>query len=117
MKILNTCIETSVFILFPFPFLCKGTGRAQLIQGLSYVPRDRGYGVRILVQTRGFLFSITSRPDLGPTQPPIQWVPGAVSPGIKRLGLEVDHRPACSAELKNGGNTPALPHTSSRHSA
>jgi hypothetical protein len=26
-------------------------------------------------------FSIASRPGLGPTQPPIQWVPGSVSPG------------------------------------
>jgi hypothetical protein len=29
------------------------------------------------------LFSITSRPALGPTQPPVQWVPEAVSPGVK----------------------------------
>jgi hypothetical protein len=28
-----------------------------------------------------FPLPITSRPDLRPTQPPVQWVPGAVSPG------------------------------------
>jgi hypothetical protein len=30
------------------------------------------------------LISVVFRPALGPTQPPIQWVPGAVSPGVKR---------------------------------
>jgi hypothetical protein len=31
-----------------------------------------------------FLFSTPSRPTLGPTQPPIEWVQGALSPGVKR---------------------------------
>jgi hypothetical protein len=30
-----------------------------------------------------FLFNTASRPDLGPTQPPIQWVPGALSLEVK----------------------------------
>jgi hypothetical protein len=33
-----------------------------------------------------------------PTQPLIQWVPGAVSPGVKRAGGETDHSPPSSAE-------------------
>jgi hypothetical protein len=40
-----------------------------------------------------FLFSTASRPALGPTQPPIKWVPGALSSGIKRPGREADHLP------------------------
>jgi hypothetical protein len=32
-------------------------------------------------RVRNLHFSISSRPTLGPTQPPIQWVLGALSPG------------------------------------
>jgi hypothetical protein len=44
------------------------------------------------------LFTTVSRTTLGPTQPPIQWIPGAVSLGIKRQGREADHSPPSSAE-------------------
>jgi hypothetical protein len=37
---------------------------------------------------------------VGPTQPPIQWVTRAISPGVKRPGREADHSPASSAEVK-----------------
>jgi len=46
------------------------------------------------------LFTTVSRMDLGPTQPPIQWVPGALSLEIKRSGHEADHSPPSSAEVK-----------------
>jgi hypothetical protein len=60
-----------------------------------------------------FLFSTTSIPALGPTQPPIQWVPGALSPGVKRQGREADHSPPSSAKTKNGGDIPPLLQASS----
>jgi hypothetical protein len=41
-----------------------------------------------------------SRTALGPTQPPIQRVPGALSVGIKRPEREVDHSPPSSAEVE-----------------
>jgi hypothetical protein len=37
---------------------------------------------------------------LGSTQPPIQWIGGALSLKIKRLGREADHSPPYSAEIK-----------------
>jgi hypothetical protein len=33
-------------------------------------------------------------------KPPIQWVPGALSLGVKRPGREADHSPPSSAEVK-----------------
>jgi hypothetical protein len=47
-----------------------------------------------------FHFSISSRPALGSIQPPIQWVPGDISPGVKRHEREADHSPPTSAEVK-----------------
>jgi hypothetical protein len=48
-------------------------------------------GVRFPAGQDIFLFSTTSRPALRPTQPPIQWVPEALSPRVKRQGPEADH--------------------------
>jgi hypothetical protein len=47
-----------------------------------------------------FLFTTASRTALGSTQPPIQWVPGALSLGVKRPGREADRSPPSSAEVK-----------------
>jgi hypothetical protein len=52
-----------------------------------------------LNQSIKFLKS-SSRPALGPTQPPTEWVPGALSLGIKRPGREDDHSSPSSAEVK-----------------
>jgi hypothetical protein len=50
-----------------------------------------------------FLFSIRSRMTLEPTQHPIQWVPNAAFPEVKRQGREADHSLPSSAEVKNDG--------------
>jgi hypothetical protein len=51
-------------------------------------PRDR---ISSPGRVKNFLFSALSRLALGLTQPPIQWVPGAISSGVKRPGLEADN--------------------------
>jgi hypothetical protein len=61
------------------------------------------------------LFSTASRPALGPTQPPTQWVPGAVSPEVRRQGCEADRLQQFTAEVKNGGVMPSLPNIFSQH--
>jgi hypothetical protein len=47
-----------------------------------------------------FLFTTASRTALGPTQPPIQWVQGALSSGVKQQAREADHSPPSSAEVR-----------------
>jgi hypothetical protein len=44
---------------------------------------------------KNFLFSMSSRLVLGPTELPIQWVPG-----VKRPGREANHTPPTSSEAK-----------------
>jgi hypothetical protein len=60
--------------------------------GVLWFDSRRGLGI--------FLFTTSSRTALVPTQPPIQWVPGALSLRVKRLGFEADHSPPSSAEFK-----------------
>jgi hypothetical protein len=50
-----------------------------------------------------------SRTALGTTQPPIEWVPGVLSLGVKRPGREADHSPPPSAEVKNACSYISIP--------
>jgi hypothetical protein len=47
-------------------------------------------------RVKNFLFSTS----LGPIEPPIHWVPGTVSPQVKRPRRKADHSPPTSAEVK-----------------
>jgi hypothetical protein len=69
---------------------------------LDYGLDDRGFESRQGLGT--FPFTTTSRPALGLTQLPMQWVPGALSLGIKRPGRETDHWHSTIAEVKNTWN-------------
>jgi hypothetical protein len=61
---------------------------------------DWGIGVQVPVGSR--IFISPCRPDRfwGSTQPPIQWIPGALSPGVKRPGREADHSRPTNTEVK-----------------
>jgi hypothetical protein len=67
---------------------------------LGYGLDDRGSRVRFSAGTGNFFFTTASRTALRPTQPPIQWVPGALSLGVKQPGHEADHSPPSSAEVR-----------------
>jgi hypothetical protein len=45
---------------------------------------DRAIEVRFWAGERNFPVASVSRPALGPTQSPVQWVPGVLSPLLKR---------------------------------
>jgi hypothetical protein len=54
--------------------------------------------VKIIILQRDFNFC---KPALGPIQPPIQWVPWALSLEVKQQRREADHSPPSSADVKN----------------
>jgi hypothetical protein len=56
-----------------------------------------------------FLITTAFRPALGPNQPTIQWVPGALSLGIKLPGREADPSPTSSTKVKNASSYTSTP--------
>jgi hypothetical protein len=75
--------------------------------------RGCSVGVQFPEGTRNILKSVTTRLTLGPTQPPIYWVLGALSLGVKRSGHKDDHSLPSSARAKSSRAIPPLPHTNS----
>jgi hypothetical protein len=70
--------------------------KQEVVNSLVILTTSRGGGGRLGI----FLFTTVSRTALGPTQPPIQWVSGALSLGVKRPGREADHSSPSSAQVK-----------------
>jgi hypothetical protein len=59
---------------------------------------------------RIFFFAISSKPALEPTQPPIKWVWGALSPELERPEREADGSRPSSAEINAWSYTSVLPY-------
>jgi hypothetical protein len=78
-----------------------GEWRYSIAQWYSARLRTLLSGARVPSEVGNFLFSTVSRPALGPTQPPIQCVPGDLSLGVKRPRRETDHSPPSSAKVKS----------------
>jgi hypothetical protein len=87
-------------------------GIAQWYKRWATALNDRGFESR---QGLGiFLFATASRPALWPTQPPVQWVPRALSLGVKWPGRKADHSPPSIAVVRecvelylDSANTPS----------
>jgi len=62
--------------------------------------RQRRYLIVSIFYWEFLLQTTAFRTALMPTQPPIQWVPGALSLVVKRPGREADHSPPSRAEVK-----------------
>jgi len=91
-----------------------------LIHGVIYVhlflvgvAQSRGWttGVRVPAEEQKeiFTFAPESGLALGPTQPSIQWVTEALSPGVKLQERESDRSPASTAEVKNAWSYASTP--------
>jgi hypothetical protein len=95
----NNTIKNSVLLIYfkNGNFNSMSRGSAVGI-ATAYGLDDRGVGVPSPARAKNIYCSMSSRLVLRPTQPPIQWVPGA--PGVKRPGTEADHSPPTSAEVK-----------------
>jgi hypothetical protein len=68
-------------------------------------------------RVKNVLFSMSSRPALRPTQPPVQCVSSTPPTGVKRQRREADHSPPASAEVKKMWIDTSTPHTPSWCSA
>jgi hypothetical protein len=78
----------------PFPVLC-------LSSPCNLIEQHSMKGI--------FLFTTASRTALGPTQPPIQWVPESLSLGVKRPGGEACHSPPSNSEVNVRGAISPFP--------
>jgi hypothetical protein len=73
---------------------------------LGYGLDNRGFESRQGVVI--YLFTTTSRPGLGPIHPPVQWVPRALSLGLKRPEREADHSIHLVPSSRMRGTIPPL---------
>jgi len=60
-------------------------------------------------RARIFMFLTASRQALGPTQPPLQCVPGVLSPRLKWPGRETDRLLPSSVEVKSAWSYTSTP--------
>jgi hypothetical protein len=62
-------------------------------------------------RVNNFHFFMSSRPTLGFAQPPTQYIPGDLSPGVKRQGVKLTTQLQLVPSSRERGSIHPLPHT------
>jgi hypothetical protein len=92
-------VEDEFSITLYYPQKCEQGSSVSIVFG--YGLDDRAIEVRSPAKEKGFFLQPVSRPALGPTQPPVQWVPGVLSPGLKHgLGVTLTTHPHLVPRLR-----------------
>jgi hypothetical protein len=94
-----TCLENRTCTSIPQTLGIAQSNIGVMNPPLPHIFRKSNSRVRFPTGLGIFLFTTASRTALGPTQPPIQWVP-VLSLVVKRLGREADHSPPSRVEVK-----------------
>jgi hypothetical protein len=99
-------------------FVCWTSRNRAVSVATGYGLEDRETGVRVPVGSRIFSSSRRlDRPALGSIQPPIPWVPGALSPGCNGRGVKLTTHLQLVPRSRKRGSIHPPPHASSWHSA
>jgi hypothetical protein len=80
----KTSMYVSCEISFNYHFFCADAERTGVAQSVQCLTTDWAAGVRSLADAKDFPLTSVSRPNLKPTQTPIQWVTVVLSPEVKR---------------------------------
>jgi hypothetical protein len=95
--------EWNKFILKPvIKYILLGGSILTLGNSVSIVTR-LGVGLPCFDSRQGLglnFLATTSRPGLGPAETPFQWIKKILSSEVQQPGLEADHSPPSSAEIK-----------------
>jgi hypothetical protein len=93
---LETVVNLFYLIYSYFKYIPRPRSRGSIVGiATGYGLDDHGVGSSSPGRVNNFLYSKSTRPALGSTQLPIQWVPT-----VKLPGREADHSPPASAEAK-----------------
>jgi hypothetical protein len=90
---------------------------AQSVYRLATGWTTRGRGSSSPGRVKNFHFSMAPRPALGSTQPPIKWVPGALSRGLRGRGVKLTTHLQLVPRSRKYGSIHPLPYTSSWRNA
>jgi hypothetical protein len=101
----------------PYSFLLQNLSGTMISVGIAATLQARQWRTRGLVPVgaRGYSFLQCVKTGSGAHTASYPMVPRALSPGLRRPGLEVEHSLLSNAKVNNGGAIPPLIHTSSWH--